>query len=125
MYEPVLLELAGCHEFARSFRERQVALAPADPTVRARYARALARSYMLEGSVHHARVAAALAGEDGIAGTRAERWAAYREAGLGLLAAGAAASGGELLARAALLADPTPAAASASPVVVAHGRTFS
>jgi tetratricopeptide (TPR) repeat protein len=98
----LVLELAGCHEFARSYRERQVALAPADATVRARYARSLARSYMFEASVHHTRVAAALAGEDGITGSRAERWAAHREAGLALVATGATVPANALLAHAAL-----------------------
>jgi hypothetical protein len=95
-----VLELAGRHEFARSFRERQVRLAPTDATVRARYARVLARSYELSAAVHHARVAAVLAGEDGIAGSSAERWAAYREAGLALLQAGAGEHAARLLAHA-------------------------
>jgi glycosyltransferase involved in cell wall biosynthesis len=112
-----VLELAGRHEFARSFRERQVRLAPTDPTVRARYARVLARSYELSAAVHHARVAAVLAGEDGIAGTAAERWAAYREAGLAVLQTGAGEQAARLLAHAERLSagaarDPVPLASS-------------
>ncbi len=95
-----VLELAGRPEFARPFREREVQRAPADAAVRRRYARVLARSYALDASVHHARVAAALAGEEGIAGTPTEQWAAYREAGLALLESGAAAPAARLLAHA-------------------------
>lgn len=111
-YVAAVLELAGCHEFARSYRERLVHLAPADGHARSRYARTLARSYALTASVHHARVAAALAGEDGIAGTAAERWAAYREAGIALLAAGATARASELLVRADCI-DEVPLAVAA------------
>ncbi len=100
-----VLELAGCHEFARWIRERQVQSGPADPEVRRRYARVLARSYELAASVHHARVACALAGEDDIAGSAAERWAAYREAGLALLASGSTAQAAALLDRAADCTD--------------------
>lgn len=112
-YVASVLELAGCHEYARSYRERHVQLAPHDWLVRSRHARALARSYALDASVHHARVAAALAGEDGIAGTRAERWAAYREAGLALLTIGATALASELLGRAERLGDASSAAVAA------------
>jgi glycosyltransferase involved in cell wall biosynthesis/tetratricopeptide (TPR) repeat protein len=104
-----VLELAGCHEFAREFRERQVQCAPADPNVRARYARVLAQSYMLEASVHHARVACALAGEDGVTGTAQERWAAYREAGIALQGAGAGPRALALFERAAGFGDRTAA----------------
>jgi hypothetical protein len=104
----LVLELAGCHEFARAFRERQVQIAPADPVTRARCARALARSYALDASVHEARVAAALAGEDGIVGTPAELWSAFREAGLALVRAGAADHGRRLLTEAEDLAPPWP-----------------
>lgn len=104
-----VLELAGCHEFARAFRERQVQCAPVDPKVRARYARVLARSYMLDASVHHARVACALAGEDGVAGTAQERWAASREAAIALQEAGAGSRALAVLQHAAGVVDRTTA----------------
>lgn len=98
-----LLEVAGRDEFAQAFRARQVKAVPADPDVRARFADALARSYALAESAHHARVARSLAGDE-CDGTPAEQAAAHREAGLALLQAGKAPRAADRLARALALA---------------------
>jgi tetratricopeptide (TPR) repeat protein len=99
-----VLELAGRDEFARPFREGLVGGAPADPEVRARFARVLRRSYALSESEHHARVALVLAGRDGMTGAPAAQAAAYREAGLALLQAGQPARAARALEQAVALA---------------------
>lgn len=98
-----LLEVAGRDEFAHAFRARQVQVQPADPAVRAGFARTLARSYALAESEHQARVARSLEGAE-CDGTPAEQAAAHREAGLALLQAGAAPRAADRLARALALA---------------------
>jgi tetratricopeptide (TPR) repeat protein len=99
-----VLELAGRDEYARIFRERVVRISPADARVRARFARALHRSYAFTESEHQARVALVLARATGMQGTPAEQGAAYRDAGLALLQTGEPRRAAQVLEQALALA---------------------
>jgi tetratricopeptide (TPR) repeat protein len=119
-----VLELAGRDEYARGYRERQVHAAPADPTLRRRFAATLRRAYAFGESAHHARVAEILADEPPMTGTSLELAAAWQEAGRAWLHVGAAARGARAMARAFALASgataPTANADAHAPSLGAH-----